>query len=167
MPATSRILTLCDALVTAIDTAWTQGASDTISRRYIAPIATNELHTLTGRHIYVFPGPYSDEPADRGRDLFRHEIGLIIVERYESLGGDPADTTLRTWVDTRVDFVESTVIAAIDFDGRGAAGVLEIGSTRNVMTESIEVLTYDEEILNEKKTFLSRLTVNFLDYTVG
>lgn len=164
MPVTARILTLCDQLVTLIDAAWTQGASDTITRRYIAPVDTQELQTLTGRHVFVFPGPYENSPNTRGHDAWVHTIGLLIVERYESLGGEPADTTLRTWLDTRVDFVEGTVINAIDFDGRTS---LRIGSTREILTESITVETYDVDLLNQSKLFWSEIEATFRDYDIG
>lgn len=162
--ASAKILTLCDQLVTLIDTAWTQGASDTITRRYIAPVDSQELSTLTGRHIYVFPGRYDNSPDTRGHDAWVHEVGILIVERYETAGNEPADTTLRTWMDTRVDFVEGTVIAAIDFDGRTK---LAIGSTRSILTESIEVSTYDLDMLNQRKLFWCELTATFRDYEVG
>lgn len=163
MPVSARVLTLCDALVSAIDSAWTQGANDSVSRRYIAPIDIQELSTLAGRHVYVFPGRYDSSPATRGHDAWVHEIGVLVVERYTALGNEPADTTLRDWLDTRVDFVESTVIGALDYDGRT---VLAIGSSRNVLTEALEVETYDVEMLNQHKLFWSELTATFRDHDV-
>lgn len=163
---TCRILTLCDQLVTEIDDDWAQGASDTVTRRYIAPVNVQELNSLTGRHVYVFPGPYENSPETRGHDAWVHTVGLLVVERYATVGGEPADTTLRTWLDTRVDFVEGTVINAIDFDGRTS---LRIGSpaTREILTESITVETYDVDMLNQHKLFWSEIEAVFRDRDIG
>lgn len=164
--ATARVLTLCDALVSAVTAAWTTIVADsgTVTRRYIAPVDVQELNSLTGRHVYVFPGPYDNSPDTRGHDCWVHVIGILVVERYTTLGGEPADATLRTWLDDRVDFVESTVINTIDYDGRTR---LSIGSTRKILTLSIEVETYDVDMLNQQKLFWSEITATFQDYDVG
>lgn len=162
--ATAKILTLCDTLVTEIDTAWTQGASDTISRRYIAPVNLGELSSLTGRHVYVFPGAYDNSPDTRGHDAWVHEVRIVVVERYETAGSDPAGTTIKAWVDDRVDFVETKIVETLDYDGRST---LRIGSTREFTTESVEIEVYDPELLNQKDLFVSTVDLVFREYAIG
>jgi hypothetical protein len=148
--ASAKILTLIDTLVTEIDTAWTQGASDTITRKYLASVSTEELSSLTGRHVILFPGTYVNEPATRGEDQWTYTIHVLIVERFTA-AGEPTVAQM----DTLVDFVEATVANTIDYDGRT---LLAIGA-RRIRTESIETETYDVEMLNEKNLFWSELTV--------
>jgi hypothetical protein len=147
----ARIIGVADQLVTEIDTAWTQGASDTITREYLPSVSIQELSSLTGRHVYVFPLTYDDQPATRAENEYAYTIVIVIVERYT----DAAGAATKAWLDTRVNFVHDTVRDAIDFDGRT---LLTIG-TRRLWTESIETLVYDVDKLNENNVFWSELTV--------
>lgn len=151
--ASAKILTLCDSLVSAINTAWTgKGADDSVSRVYIAPVTVDELSSLTGRKVFVFPGPYESGLENRGEDQWSYTIGILIVERYTA-AGDPT----AAWIDDRVDFVEGTVSDTIDYTGRSLLSI----SGRRLWTESIEIETYSLETLNQKKIFWSELTAVF------
>ncbi len=147
----ARIIEVTDALVSAINTAWTgQGADDAVSREYLAPVSVEDLDSLTGRKVYLFPGPYDSGLANRAEDEWAYTIGILVVERYESAGDPP-----KAWLDARVYFTEAIVGAAVDYSGRT---LLAIG-TRRLWTESVEVETYSLDTLNQKKLFWSELTV--------
>ena len=157
--ATANILTLADAIVSAINTAWTgKGANDSVSRVYLAPVSVDDLDSLTGRKVYVFPGPYDNGLANRGEDEWTYTLGILIVERYTD-AGDPTTA----WIDDRVDFVEGTVGETIDYNGRTLLSI----SSRRIWTESIEVETYNLESLNQKKIFWSVLTAVFKELKAG
>lgn len=149
MPS-APILTLCDALVGAIREAWQPGEPDNVERVYIAPVTADDLPTLLGRRVYVFPGRYTDEPATRGEDLSTYSVGVLIVERIL----EPGPPT-NQWMDDRVDFVEGTIADALDYDGRS---LLRIG-TREIWTESIDTETFNLEMLNQANLFWSELEV--------
>lgn len=147
----ARIITVCDALVSAIDTAWTgKGTGDAVFRVYLAPVTVEELNSLVGRQVYVFPGAYSKELETRRENRYTLTIGILTIERYTEAGPPPT-----AWLDDRTAFVEQTVYAAVDYDGRT---MLAIGS-RRIWTDSIEVETFNLDMLNEKNLFWSELTV--------
>ena len=147
----SNILTVCDALVTAIDAAWTTKTADSgsVSREYIAPLSTSELSSLTGRKVYVIPGDYVNNPATRKEDQWEYRIGVLVVERYASAG-----LPSNSWMDTRVDFVENIVANACDY----SHSLLSV-SNREVWTESLETQTYNLDLLNESNLFWSETSL--------
>lgn len=148
----ANIITVCDALVTAIGTAWTTRVADngTVARKYLAPVSVQELSSLTGRKVYVFPGPYSNSLENRAEDAWGYDVGIVVVERYTD-AGEPLDA----WMDARVLFVEEIVAAACDYP----RSPLAIGS-RKLRTEDITTTTYDIPLLNTSNLFWSELQVS-------
>lgn len=157
--AVARVLTLIDALISEIRTAWGPSEPDTISREYIGPVNDQELENLIGRHIYAFPGRYDNSPDTRGHDDWVHEVSFIIIERFTDTG----DAALNSWMDDRIDFVQTKVVNSIDFDRTKLA----IGSTRNVMTTALDIDVYDLDLLNRLKIFRSQVDAVFTDRDVG
>lgn len=146
----AKIIEVCDALVTQIGTAWSPTAPNAVERVYLAPIGVQELSSLTGRKVYVFPALKSDEPATRGEDLKSYTIAIVIVERYTDAG-----MPTRAWMDALVYFVENTIEGAIDFDGRTLLSI----NSRELWTQALETSIYDLEMLNEKNLFYSEIEV--------
>lgn len=146
----ARIITTAEAFKDAISTAWSPSSPNTISRVYVAPVSIDDLSNLTGRHIYVWPIRYSDQPENRGETRYFMTLGVLIVERYTTAGFPP-----NAWMDALVYFVENTVKPAVDYDGTAP---LAIGS-RKVYTEKVDVDVYDAEKLNQKNLFWSELEV--------
>lgn len=155
----SNILTVCDALVSAIDTAWTTKVADSgaTSREYIAPVSTAELSSLTGRKVYVIPGDHVKSAETRGENRWEYRVGVLVVERYISAGLPP-----KAWMDARVEFVETTIANACDY-WRSLLGI----SGREVWTELLETKTYDVDLLNESNLFWSEVQLDLREILVA
>jgi len=155
VPVSSRDLTFIDQLVTLVAASWTPTSPDAVSREYLASISEKELNTLEGRKVILFPLEYEKEGVNRGEDQFGYGVGVEIFERFED-ADKASSSTVKAWLDDRLDFVESEIIDGLDF---GKSSVLVFG-TREVWTESIDVPErYDVDLLVEKKLF--RCTVRF------
>ena len=129
----ARILDVCDALVAAIQAAWSPASPDGVERGYVSKIKVGEL---TGRRVYVFPLRYSDSPASRSENLTDYSVGVVVVERYRDAGVPDKD-----WTDERVTFVEEVVYSALDFGGD--EDVLVVAGHKGLWTESADVTVYD------------------------
>ena len=143
------ILTLCDQLVTEIDTAWSPGDPDGVERLYDVRI---DLKNHSGRRVYVFPLGYWFEAETRGRNRWHHRVGIVTAERYTDAG-----VPLLTWVDDRVEFHYSKIVRGLDFVGAETDVATETTPTegdvlrfgpREVWTEEIgETEVYDADDL--------------------
>lgn len=155
--ATSRDLTLIDALVDAIDTAWNPSSPDSVERQYLANISEKDLKDFIGRKVILFPLEYETEDANRSENQYGYGVGVEVLERFED-AGKATDLAVKEWLDERLDFVETQLIDALDY---GGGGLLAIGS-RRLWTESIETpARYDIELLAEKKIFRCSLKFKF------
>lgn len=154
--ATSRDLLLLDQLVTTVEASWDHVSPHSVSREYLGNISEKELNTFEGRRVYLFPVEYQKESDNRFEDRFGYGVAVTVIERYED-ADKATSAAVKEWLDERLDFVETSVIDALDF-GKGT--VLRFG-TREVWTESIECpLRYDVDLLAEKKLF--RCDVRFM-----
>jgi hypothetical protein len=143
--ATAPILSLCDALVSAVTTGWVPTAPDAVTRVYQIPV---KVESLSGRQVWIFPVSYGDEPATRGEDLNSYRVAVVVAERYTA-AGDPTSN----WIDTRVNFVKDEIVDGLEFVRGSDNGLLSI-STREIWTaERSEVPVYDVELLTQKKLF--------------
>jgi len=157
--ADARIIQAADAAVALILAGWTGRGADDGAERVYAPtinLSGDDAPRLAGRHVYVFPGPYSAEQLDRADQWRRHSLRALVVERYAD-AGDPT----RAWVDERVNFVEQRV-----FNPLANQSLKLVGQ----MTPDPEfVATIDElcdrAILQEHKTFWSYATFGFVEPT--
>jgi len=147
MPA--NILTVCDALVSAIEAGLDEPTDASVERLYLAPM---DLATDTARHVWVFPARYSTILANRGEDEWTHTIGVIVAERYTDAGEPPV-----AWLDERVTFTEEYVYRALDF----TRSLLSLGTGRDLVTQTAEATVYDDLRLSEKKLFWSELRFEF------
>lgn len=147
----ANILDVCDALVAAVGAAWTEGASDSVERVYLAPI---NFHTQAGRHVYIFPTNYENSPATRSEDDWTYQVGVVVVEKHAS-AGEPSTS----WLDERVTFVQEKVFDVLDF----ARAPLIVGTGLGLITQTSSVEVYDETKLNELHTFWSELTFTFTE----
>jgi hypothetical protein len=146
----ARIIAVCDAIVTRLQTVLSPAAPDEVARKYLAPV---KAETLRGRKVYVFPVRYSDAPASRAENLTDYTVAVLVVERYED-AGEPTDE----WIDERVNFAES-VYHALDFGG--GEDLLAVESTREVWCETADAPVYDVEMLSTKKLFWAELEFLF------
>lgn len=153
---TSRVLQLCDALASAIRTAWRPLAPSEVVRQYVSRV---RLEKFPGRRVAVFPTRYSDEPADRVEVFATYPITIWVAEVCPD-ALDPASDAAREWADVRVDFVESVVYTAVDFGSQGLAPLV-VGGRKGVVLESADVAVYDAELFETKKTFWSELDCVF------
>lgn len=158
----ARIISLCDQLVTALNTAWTSKAGDDrVSRAYVAPVALDRSQPFAGRRVYLFPVSYQDEPATRDEDSRAYTVAAWVVERFpDDLPIDSDDAT--TWFDERVLFTEQTVYDSLDFgrDDANKPGLLVFDS-RRVWTESARVGVYDWERMTGLQLFMAELEFTF------
>lgn len=148
--ATSRDLTLIDALVALIDDAWEHSAPDAVSREYIAPTAEADLHKLLGRKVYLFPMAFETTDENRTENRYGYRVGAVVIERFED-ADKASSAAVKAWLDERLDFVEQRLIDGLDF-GQGHT-LLAIGG-RRIWTDTIEIpQRYDIDLLHEKKVF--------------
>ena len=148
----SNIIAVCDYLVDVVEAAWTGiTADDSVERVYVAPI---KLHEQAGRHVFIYPLSYSNQPATRGHDEWSYQIGVIVIEGYEQ----PGEPT-KAWMDDRVDFVQDKVFDPLDFS-RSPAAVS--GGLRMLTTEATcDVYNIDQMI--QEKQFRSELRFTFTE----
>lgn len=105
--ADDRLLSLCDAAVTFLDTRWTdKGANDGVERDWNPTINLGEEYSPPhkGRRLYVMPDevdPVTVTLSDRNDHERKYRFFVLMVERYIASDGD-ADSPSTAWVDDRV-----------------------------------------------------------------
>lgn len=153
MPTTPT-LTLCDALVTALQAAWTEGANDAAERVYFKRIgdADRPETKLVGRKVYVFPTGYDSGASARGEDDYLHRVSVLVVERYEDAAGDPPTS----WIDTRVDWVFTYIVQGFDYSHDGPPSW-----NKKLVTLGAQVQVCDVEKLLGGRLFYSLVEIEF------
>lgn len=156
---TASIIEVVDALVTTISEEWEPEAPDSVSQRFLAPAGLMaQLHQMHGRHVFLFPGPYDNEPATRGEESWSYNVGVRVIRRYEPTDAADSDA-VKAWVRAEILWVEEFIVDLLDFGVLG--DFLIVGGTRRLLTESIAVnKLYDPERLSEHKVFLSDVAIN-------
>lgn len=152
--ATTPTLVLCDALVTALQSAWTEGADDAAERCYFKRVSDvdDANQKLTGRKVYVMPTGYDNGAATRGEDEFVHEVSVLVVERYTD-AGDPTTS----WIDTRVDWVYDYIVNGFDYSHDGPPSW-----NKKLITLSAAVQVCDvEKLVSGGKMFYSMVDLVF------
>lgn len=159
----ARILEACDAAAALIEAGWPdRGDADGAARVYAPPVGlTADAETrLTGRRVFVFPGPYTAEQLDRESQWRRYTVRVLAVEQY---AGDLADDAgpPREWVDERVTWFADTV-----FDPLANQSLVLVGEMIPAPDEQavIDVL-YDADFLLQHKAFWSVATFVFAEPT--
>lgn len=162
----ARVLDLCNAVVTAIQTAWNPTGPDAVSRVYAPDVglSPDETDTLiSGRQVYVFPAAYGSPGLATRSELWRrHTIAVLVVERYTAAAGAPTTA----WIDDRVAFVEQQIFNLLRDPTLELAG--------SVVTQAFPIPdeeagrvdpVYDLETLIEHRTFWSQATFEFQELT--
>lgn len=152
----SRILTVCDAAVARINSVWGPASPDTVARAYRWKPSQRELNSLVGRHVRVFPASYGDELENRGEDRHRFGVSIIALERCADAGVPPD-----AWMDERLEWVQDKIADALDYDGRGGASAFLTAGSMKLLTETIEVATYDVEYQESLHLFWSEIEMTF------
>lgn len=148
----ANILTACDFIKTAIQTAWSGiGADDSVERVYVAPL---KLEEQLGRHVYVYPLSYGNQPATRGFDDWTYQVGVVVIERYEDAGTPPVN-----WMDARVDFTQETVFDTLDFTRSPAA----VSGGLRMLTQEANCEVYNIDQMIQDKQFRSELRFTFTE----
>ncbi|WP_020467850.1 hypothetical protein [Zavarzinella formosa] len=145
MPA--RIVALADAVASAIAARF---PDETVTRSYLDEA---ELSEITGRMIYVHPGPWAEvEPATREQKWRDFTIEVVIRDRHTAAGTLPD-----SWVDDRMAFVEE--VWAFAGDERDAALGEAIGDAIPNATEV--TVPYEPDYLRDFKVFQAEFTVTY------
>lgn len=157
--ADARIIQAADAAVALILAGWTGRGADDGAERVYAPrvhLSGDEAPALAGRHVYVFPFPYSAEQLDRGSQWRRYSLRVLIVEQYKSAGDPPT-----SWIDERVYFVEQKVFNPL------ANESLKLIESMSADLDAVSTLdeVCDRETLIQHKTFWSYATFPFAEPT--
>ncbi len=144
------ILTVCDALVDAVEAALDSPSDAVVERLYLAPV---DMSSDTDRHVWIFPATFASSPENRGEDALTYRVGVIVAERYT----DPGEPT-KAWTDARVTFSQEKVYDALDF----ARNPLVYTGSRGMRTTSGEMMVYDPDRL-QRGLFWCEMTLEFLD----
>lgn len=153
MPTTPT-LTLCDDLVSALNTAWAPAGNDGVERHYFKRFSDGEdtALKLLGRRVVIFPTGYDNAPAHRGEDDYEHRVSVLTVERYTDAAGDPP----KAWIDERVDFVFTHVVQGFDFGREPPTW------NKKLLTVSADVQVCDvEKLVGGGKLFYSLVDLVF------
>jgi hypothetical protein len=145
--------------VTLILAGWTgRGADDDAERVYAPPISLSgdELPLLAGRHVYVFPFPYSAEILTREAQWRRYSLRVLAVERYPGAGDPP-----RLWLDERLYWFEQVVFNPLA--DQSLKLMTEFSPDLDAVATVDEV--YARDTLIEHKTFWSYATFPFAEPT--
>lgn len=135
-------LTLCDQLVAVIAGNWKPASPDVVRRDYDLPVIPKSFF---GRQVVAFPAAYQISAATRGQDGYEHRVTVLTVERYPDAGVPLVD-----WADTRVEFVFTQIVKALDFARTGALRF----AGRTIWTREIaEVEVYDTDMLVSQRLF--------------
>lgn len=96
----ARVLERVDAQVTRIANLLGSGAS--VSREFDTPYPSNELKTLSGLHVWMFPIEYDAVQLDRAEDAEQYRFSFTVAERWS---GDGKPTN--AWMDDRVEIAQT------------------------------------------------------------
>jgi len=155
--ADAREIELCDKLVSVVKAAWNPSGNDSVSQEFLAPVTTSDLKDLVGRKVYLFPGPWSREFADRGEDIEGYQIGAITINRFPEASG-PTSAEVKAWMREQVYWVQAYLFDLLDYSGRT---LLALGS-RRFWTQSIDVVQlYDQDELARNNVFRCDLAYQF------
>lgn len=147
---TTPTITLCEQLVTELQTAWVPTGNDEVLYDYIYRFnATN----LKGRKVVLFPTGYDSSAENRGEDSYSHLITALIVERYED-----ADSPPKEWVTERIDFVFDKVVSGLDYFKSNLSL-----SGREISTARADVTLYDPVKLATDHLFYSTVEFEFTE----
>jgi hypothetical protein len=149
MPITSEIIEACNAVVDKIQTS--ASTSATVTRVYLAP---ENLATITGRKVYVFPTGYGSSQETREADRWTYSIWCRIIEKYT----DPGEPTV-AWMDDRVNWVREHVIGALDIGNK----TLAISAERTAWTTSTEAEVYDSANMENEHLFIADVKFEFTE----
>lgn len=155
MAATSAILTLGDALVSAIQTAWNPTGPSAVSRVYQIPETTN-VKSITGRQVWVFPVEYSDEATNRLEDVKTYKFAFVIAEKCTDAGAPSV-----AWVDDRVDWVYSNLIEWLQFGRDDSHPMLSISTREIFLAEIAPVMVYEPDELIKRGMFWCEFEATF------
>jgi hypothetical protein len=142
------ILTVCDALVDAVEAALTNPSDATVERLYLAPL---DMASDTSRHVWLFPAVFGSNPENRGEDSLTYRVGVVVAERYTA-AGEPTVA----WTDARVTFAQEHVFDALDF----SRAPLAFATTRRLLTTNGELAIYDPDRL-QRGLFWAEMTLEF------
>lgn len=151
--ATTPTLTFCDKLVAVIAAAWSPSANNEVARAYQV---REQAAALTGRKVWVFPAEYEFDVENRGEDRFAHLVSIICAERFTEPGLPGRD-----WIDERVDFVHSTLVAGLYYAQEGPL----VWSGRSAWTRSARVSVLDRDKLTTTPAlFWSQVDLEFEEF---
>lgn len=151
---TTPTLLLCDALVSALQTAWGPTGNDGVERHYFKRVGDAEgaEFKLLGRRVVIYPTHDSNDPASRGEDEWTHNVTVDVFERYTDAG----DPTVE-WIDRRVDFVTTQIVDGFDFSHTGPPSW-----NKKLLTLSYDRLLCDPaKLVGSNKLFFSRVELVF------
>lgn len=141
---TTPTLTLCDNLVDVLAAAWVPKSPDEVRRTYAHII---DFSTVKGRLVLINPAGYTNFPATRGHDWYDHRIRVGVFERYTT-AADPDEIVPQEWLDERVDFVHTQIVAGFEFARDGT----QPSFNKNVQTLEADVVDIlDPEDLARKE----------------
>ena len=144
------ILTVCDALVLAVETALDNPADATVERLYLAPL---DMAADSARHVWLFPATLARRPENRAENTLTYRVACVVAQRYT----EPGEPT-KAWVDSLVEFVAAKVYFPLDFIRDPLAFGPDSG--RHLLTTSGEITVYDPERL-QRGLFWSEITFEF------
>ena len=153
--ATSGILTLGDAIVSAVSTLWNPSAPSAISRVYQIPDSVN-VKSIDGRQVWLFPVEYSDETANRLEDVNTYKFVFVVAEKYASAGNPPV-----SWVDDRVDWVSDSLIGWIQYGRDDSHPLLSVGTREIFLAEIAPVMVYEPDELIKRGMFWCEFEATF------
>jgi hypothetical protein len=163
MGFTSRAAQVADAVADVITAAWkdADGGPDApsgVCREWAKDVVLtgdDPTRLLAGRQVLVFAsGLEQPEVLDRGEQVQRYTVGVLVCERYTESAGDVP----KAWVDERVGFVEAVVfkpLASPRLKLFGGAVRQEFG-----LPNAVDVLC-DRDMLRQRRTFWAVATFNF------
>jgi hypothetical protein len=148
----ARLVRFGDAVVAAIEDGWDAetAALTTVARRWVSRETDNDLRTLSGRKVWVFPNGYGDESLTRAQDHGEYRTTIDVVRRWEA-AGEFTDA----WVDGEVKFVQDEIWDKLS-DPRAAAILAGYYPNSGEVTAVV-----DEGMLIQNKVFWCRVDLAF------
>jgi hypothetical protein len=153
----TSILTVADAVTTAISVGLTAGDDTDVTRTYLPEVTDPEVaEGITTRKVYVVPTREGQVAQVRGRETNEYGFGVLVVCRYR---GDEASPPA-AWIDAEIAWVETYVYARLQ-DPR-TANVAAAITAADLWCESAAVESvYDPELLRGHKLFWSESSFAF------
>jgi len=153
VPILTPTLSLCDQLVSIIGASWNPVGPSAVQRVYFMRQVAKDL---AGRQVWVFPTNYGISAENRSENAVRHRVSVLTAEKYGDI--NTAGLPPTAWIDTRVDFVFTTIVDGLYF---AQGGPLVFGS-RRVWTAGAEVEVCDlEKITTTPAVFWSLVDLEF------